>query len=112
MATIDECRDALRQLTAALAGNGATARQRLSMDRTLACRVPDLDVAFHGRLLDGQIVDITDGDNPTAKICLTASSDDLVALVNGTLNAASAWASGRIKIEAGVLDLIKLRKLL
>jgi hypothetical protein len=39
------------------------------------------------------------------------SSDDLVALVDGTLKMAPAWASGRVKVEAGVRDMLKLRSI-
>jgi putative sterol carrier protein len=112
MATVDECRAALQKLAERLAANAAGAREKLDFDRSLACRVTDLDVAFHGRLKDGQISDLTDGDDPRAKIKLTSSSDDLVALVNGRLNVMQAWTSGRIKIDAGMFDLLKLRKLL
>jgi hypothetical protein len=35
-----------------------------------------------------------------------------VALVGGDLNFAAAWASGRVKLEAGIRDLLHLRKLL
>jgi predicted lipid carrier protein YhbT len=112
MATVEECRAALRQLARQLAANAAEGREKLDFDRTLACRVNDLGVAFHGRLADGQIEGLADGDDPKAKLKLTTTSDDLVALVNGQLNVASAWASGRIKIDASVFDLLKLRKLL
>ena len=112
MATVEECRAALEQLAKRLATNAAEASQKLDLDRSLTCRVTDLDVAFHGRLRDGRIEGLTEGDDPKAKIKLTASSDDLVALVNGRLNVMSAWSSGRIKIEAGMFDLLKLRKLL
>jgi putative sterol carrier protein len=112
MATVEECRAALQKLAERLAANAADAREKLDFDRTLACRITDLDVAFHGRLSGGQITDLTDGDDPRAKIKLTSSGDDLVELVNGRLNVMSAWTSGRIKIEAGMLDLLKLRKLL
>ncbi|MGI5237688.1 SCP2 sterol-binding domain-containing protein [Dactylosporangium sp. CA-139066] len=112
MATVEECRAALQKLAEHLASKAAETREKLDFDRTLACRVTDLDVAFHGRLAGGQILDLTDGDDPRAKIKLTSSSDDLVDLVNGRLNVMPAWTSGRIKIEAGVLDLLKLRKLL
>jgi hypothetical protein len=37
------------------------------------------------------------------------SSDDLLALVDGRLKMSSAWATGRVKIDAGVRDLVKLR---
>ena len=40
------------------------------------------------------------------------NSDDLLELVAGRLDAGKAFASGRLKIKASVLDLIKLRKLL
>ena len=112
MATVEECRVALQKLAKRLGDNAAEARQRLDFDRSLACRITDLDVAFHGQLSDGQIIGLADGDDPRAKIKLTSSSDDLIALVDGHLNVASAWASGRVKIEAGVLDLLKLRRLL
>jgi hypothetical protein len=112
MATIDECRTALEGLAAKLARNAEEARTRLSLDRTLACLLTDLDVYFSGRLADGQVVNLSQSDDPSAKIRITTTSDDLVAIVDGSLSAASAWASGRLKLEASVLDLLKLRTLL
>ncbi|GAA0730390.1 SCP2 sterol-binding domain-containing protein [Dactylosporangium roseum] len=112
MATVEECRVALEKLAAKLAANAVAAREKLDFDRSLACRITDLGIAFHGQLQNGQITDLAVGDDPRAKIKLTSTSDDLVALVDGQLNAMSAWTSGRIKIEAGVFDLLKLRKLL
>jgi putative sterol carrier protein len=112
MATVDECRAALHKLAERLAANAAEAREKFDFDRSLACRITDLGISFHGQLKGGQITGLTDGDDPGAKIKLTSSSDDLVALVNGNLNVMSAWTSGRIKIDAGMFDLLKLRKLL
>lgn len=40
------------------------------------------------------------------------TGDDLVALVDGGLHFARAWASGRVRLEAGLRDLFQLRKLL
>jgi hypothetical protein len=111
MATIDQCRTALNQLANRLAAN-AEAGGRLDFDRTLACQLPDLGAAFHGRLEGGRIVGLADGDDPGAKIKLIIGSDDLLELVDGRLDAGKAFASGRLKIKASVLDLIKLRKLL
>ncbi|NJC71809.1 SCP2 sterol-binding domain-containing protein [Planosporangium thailandense] len=112
MASVEECRAALEHLSQRMAANAAQTREKLDFDRTLTCRIPDLDVAFHARLTGGQIVDIGDGDDPKAKLKLTAGSDDLLALVQGKLNVASAWAGGRIKIDASLMDMMKLRKLL
>ncbi|TDC26530.1 SCP2 sterol-binding domain-containing protein [Micromonospora sp. 15K316] len=112
MASVDECRQALRELAARLDRNAETVRERVDLDRTLACRITDLDTAFHGRLTEGRLIDLTDGDDPKAKIVLSTSSDDLVALVNGDLDIARAVASRRVSIKANPFDLMKLRKLL
>ncbi|WP_067502372.1 alkyl sulfatase C-terminal domain-containing protein [Actinoplanes sp. TFC3] len=111
MATVEECRTALQALAARLDANAQT-RGKLDLDRTLACRVPDLSTAFHGRLEGGRLLDITDGDDPKAKIALTASSDDLVALVTGRLDVTKAIASRQVSVKANPFDLLKLRKLL
>ena len=112
MASMDECRQALRDLAAKLDRNADEFQGRLDFDRTLACRVTDIPAAFHGRLTGGRLVDLADGDDPKAKIALITSSDDLLALVNGDLDVARALAGRRISIKAGPLDLLKLRKLL
>lgn len=111
MATVDECRQALHDLAARLDANAAT-RGKLDFDRTLACRVTDLETAFHGRLTGGRLLDIADGDDPKAKIALSASGDDLIALVTGRLDVTRAIASRQISVKANPFDLLKLRKLL
>jgi predicted lipid carrier protein YhbT len=112
MATVEECRAALGALAARLDAHAAEARSRVDLDRPLACTIRDLGVSFHGRLTGGRLVDLADGDDPRAKIRLTSSSDDLLALVNGELDITKAWTSGRISINANPFDLLKLRKLL
>ena len=112
MATIEECRQALDTLSARMTEHAAELRGKLSLDRPMACRLRDLGTAFHGRLRDGTFTDIELGDDPKARISLELTSDDLVALVDGQLDFARSWASGRVKVKANVLDLIKLRKLL
>jgi hypothetical protein len=110
MATVDECRSALHGLAAKLAAN-ADAQGKLDLERTLACRVPDLGAAFHGRLSGGRLLDIADGDDPKARIALTAQSDDLVALLSGKLDVTRAIAARQISVKANPFDLLKLRKL-
>jgi putative sterol carrier protein len=39
------------------------------------------------------------------------SSDDLIRLTSGKLNFATAWATGKIRVDANVFDLLKLRSL-
>ncbi|MGW2935842.1 alkyl sulfatase C-terminal domain-containing protein [Streptomyces sp. NPDC001156] len=115
MATIEECRSALDKLSDNLAGADGDVRAAAGMDRSLSCRITDLDVSFLGRLRDGRIevLDTIQGPPPEkAQIRLTMTGDDLVAMVDGELNFAKAWGSGRVKLEAALLDVFRLRKLL
>lgn len=112
MASVDECRQALQDLAARLDRDADTVRERVDLDRTLACRITDLDTAFHGRLTDGRLVGLSDGDDPKAKIAISTSSDDLIALLRGELDITKAIAARRVSIKANPFDLMKLRKLL
>ena len=109
MATLEQCRVALDDLAGRLAGSDG---RHADFDRSLSCTVPDLGVTFSGRLAGGHLRDITTEPAPRAQIRLTASSDDLVALTSGELDFAPAWLSGRVKLEAGMRDLLKLRSML
>jgi predicted lipid carrier protein YhbT len=80
-------------------------------DRSLSCRVRDLDLVFAGRIKDGQLSGIRRAATTDAQIRLDLASDDLLALVDGTLKLAPAWASGQVKVHAGVRDLLKLRSM-
>lgn len=112
MATMDQCLTALRSILGDLAANPAAA----GLDRSLSCRLTDLDQVVVGRLSSGAVHDMQvqpDGpDVARADIRLTMSSDDLVALTAGELSFGPAWATGRVKLEAGLRDMLRLRKLL
>jgi hypothetical protein len=124
MATIEECRTALDKLSDNMAGAEGDVRSAAALNRSLSCRITDLDITFVGRLKDGRIevLDTLQGPPPDsdrgdplhakAQIRLTMKGDDLVAMVNGDLNFAKAWGSGRVKLEAGLRDLFRLRTLL
>ncbi|KIF06693.1 SCP2 sterol-binding domain-containing protein [Streptomyces sp. NPDC093801] len=115
MATIQECRAALDRLSDNLAGADGDVRGAAALDRSLSCHITDLDVTFAGRLEGGRIrVDALTPGPPRAKaeIRLAMSGDDLLALVDGQLKFAKAWASGRVRLEAGFRDLLRLKSLL
>lgn len=115
MATKNECAEALERLAVKLGGVDDQRRQQNLLERTVSCRIPDLDVTFHGLMKDARLLNVTSYDNgaaaPDAQIRLTIPSDDLLKLVDGRLNFVSAWTSGRIKVNASVGDLLKLRKI-
>ncbi|GHA78649.1 SCP2 sterol-binding domain-containing protein [Streptomyces termitum] len=115
MATITECRDALDKLAGGLARADGDVRGAAALDRTLSCHLTDLDTTFTGRLADGRIVVESTVAGPPpgkAQIRLAMTGDDLVAMVAGELNFAKAWAAGRVRLEAGFRDLLRLRSLL
>lgn len=112
MASVEDCRAALARLAAALAHNTDEVRGKVNLDRRMVCRVTDLQVAFRGRLRDGELLEVAEGDDPDARITLSAASDDLIALVDGELDFATALATRRVSVRANPFDLLKLRKLL
>ncbi|MGW6459901.1 SCP2 sterol-binding domain-containing protein [Streptomyces sp. NPDC055078] len=115
MATTEECRSALKKLSNNLARAEGDVRGAVALDRSLSCHIRDLDITFTGRLQDGRIEvadTLTGPPREKAEIRLAMTGDDLVSLVDGDLNFAKAWASGRVRLEAGFRDLMRLRTLL
>lgn len=115
MATIEECRSALEKFSDNLAGAEGDVRDAAALDRSLSCHITDLGITFLGRLKGGRIevLDTLQGPPPEkAQIRLTMTGDDLVAMVDRELHFGKAWASGRVRLEAGLMDLFRLRKLL
>jgi hypothetical protein len=112
VATMEQSMQALEGILGDLTSSPAAK----GMDRTLSCRLTDLGQVVRARLVDSEIKDIEavpdDPSLPPADIRLTMSSDDLVALTAGELAFAPAWASGRVKLEAGLRDMFKLRSML
>ncbi len=112
MATLEQCMTALEGFVGGLAANPALG----GLDRTVSCRLTDLSQVVQGRLANGTATDmaaVPDGPAvPKADIRITTSSDDLLALTDGSLPFGSAWASGRVKLEAGLRDMLRLRSLL
>ena len=116
MATLEQCEQAVAALVERLAEIDPDVRRKYAVERTVACRVPDLDVVFLARFDDeGTISDLKIAEaapKGNAQVKLSASSDDLIALIEGRMGVPTAWATGKLKIDASMLDLLKLRALL
>jgi hypothetical protein len=113
MHSAEECREALEKLAGRLADVSPDDRANYFGDRSISITIPDLDVTYATRLGAGDdpVHEAAPGD-PPADIRLTADSDEVVALAQSPMNIARAWMNGRVKIEASMKDLFRLRKLL
>jgi hypothetical protein len=111
-ATVDQCEAAMRTFAEQLSGLDPETKRRTVLDRSVTCHIRDLGITFRGQLRDGALQDVNRTDTANGQIRLSMSSDDLLRLVDGSLNFGKAWATGRVKVEASVFDLLKLRSLL
>ena len=112
MASVEECEAALHHLAATLRSVDAETRQQHAVERTLSCWVSDLKEVFTARLGAEGLTDIERGGPHEGQVRLKVSSDDLVALTRGELGFPAAWATGRLKVDASITDLLRLRSLL
>ncbi|GAA3429283.1 SCP2 sterol-binding domain-containing protein [Streptosporangium sandarakinum] len=115
MATVDECRVALRRLGEQFDEVDQASRAKHVVERSISCHISDLSVTFYGRIHHGGLGPFEERpptDGRPADVKLTIGSDDLVSLVNGELDMGRALFGGKVKIDASFGDLLRLRKLL
>ena len=113
MSSAEECRTALQKLAGRLTELSPTEREQYFGNRTMSVTVSDLNVTYVTVLGSGDdpVREAAPGD-PPADIRLIAASDEVVSLAASPLNIARAWVAGRVKIEASMKDLMRLRRLL
>jgi len=117
MATVKQCRSALKRLAASLDGVDAESRSRHLPRRSVSCTVPDLDVSFSALVDETGVHDITlhEGADPapgSADVRIVVHSDDLVDLADGRQDFLTAWLRGRVQVSAPMRDMLRLRSLL
>lgn len=113
MTSAEECREALQKLAGRLSEMSPAERDQYFGNRTISVTIPDLGVTYVTLLGTGNdpVREVTPGERP-ADIRITAKSDEVVALAEQPMNIARAWMTGRVKIEASMKDLFRLRRLL
>jgi predicted lipid carrier protein YhbT len=114
MATAEECRQALESLTGRIQEMDPADRAAYLVDREVSCRVEDLGVTFLTHLgPDGASpVTVANGSDPEAQVKFTTKSDDLIALAADPGSIGRAWLTGRLKVQASIFDIFRLRKAL
>jgi hypothetical protein len=113
MSSAEECRVALQKLAGRLSELSPGERDQYFGNRSISVTIPDLGVTFVSVLGAGDdpVREAAPGE-PPADMRLTGNSDEVVALAEQPMNIARAWVTGRIKIEASMKDLFRLRRLL
>ena len=114
MATAEECRQALESLTAQLSNMDPADRAAYLVDRSVSCTVEDLGITFLTHLGPGGAgpVTLANGSDGQAQVRFTTKSDDLVALAANPGSIGRAWLTGRLKVQASIFDILRLRKAL
>jgi predicted lipid carrier protein YhbT len=112
VASESECEKALRAVVDMLARVPADVRRKYVLDRTISCRVSDLGVTWSARLTDEGIVGLTTGDDSKAQVRLSVGSDDLIAIVEGRQSVPTAFATGKVRVQASPLDMLRLTNLI
>lgn len=117
MASAKQCRTALDRLAKTIDDVDPELRTKHLPQRTVTCRVKDLDVTFTARLDEDGVHDIAQiptGSSaaPQADVRVSLDSDDLIALVNREDDFISAWLHGRVQVSAPMRDMLRLRSAL
>jgi putative sterol carrier protein len=104
----------LQVLLGRLAENPDSVRSAIPERKVLRCQVTDLGTGWYSVIEGGRVSapSETPPDDGRVDITLRVGSDDLVDLIEGRLSFLSAFTSGRVKVDASIIDMLRLRALL
>jgi hypothetical protein len=104
----------LQVLLGRLAENHDSVRAAIPERKVLRCHVTDLDSAWYSVIESGNVSrpSETPPDDGRVDITLRVRSDDLVDLIEGRLSFLSAFTSGKVRVDASIVDMLRLRALL
>ena len=113
MATKAEVTRALELLMARLDGNDRAVRSAIPERKVLHCHIPDLGTSWFSVIEDGHVSAPAESPVPDAvDVTLQVGSDDLIDLVEGRASFLSSFLTGKVRVQASMLDLLRLRTLL
>jgi hypothetical protein len=114
MATVEECHKALEAMAGRISELDPETRAAHLADRSMSVMVTDLGVTFVIQLGvngGGPVTEAPAGAQP-ANIRFRTQSDELITIATDPGRFARAWITGRVKVEASLGDILRLRKLL
>ena len=80
--------------------------------RVIQASCTDLGLMYHARWRFGQLGDLVPGAATRPDIRIEVASTDLFQLADGSLPFRRAWADQRVRIDASMADLWRLRAVL
>ena len=112
MASVEECDEAIKLLATRFGADGGA--RSGGLDRSVSANITDLGLRYRGHLHDGILDDIqrVGDDDAAGQIRLTMGSDDLRALAADEVSIGDAWRSGRLRLQASLPDMLRLRSML
>ncbi len=108
MASEQQCAQAFEDLADLMQKVDVGTRRKFAMDRTVSCRVPDVGQTWSGRVCEDGLLGVTTGEEVKAQVRFTIASEDLLSLVRGKIPLGVAFATGKLRIQASPLDLLRL----
>lgn len=113
MATMEQVEGTFADLIGRLDALDSRQRAMLPSRRTLQATCTDLDASWYAAWRNGEFSQVVDGEpDRRADIRIRLSSDDLVELAAGRLDFGRALSDGRVKVDASMTDLLRLRAVL
>ncbi|GEM_PF-5889322 len=86
-------------------------RKLAGKTRVIQLAIPDAD-SYWFHIVDGKIHDIQQGQHEKPDAQVTVHKADLLAVLNGEMKAMQAYLSGKVKVRAGLSDLLFAKSLL
>jgi hypothetical protein len=112
VAEIDEVEAILDAFLERFDGLDDSARALIPPQRLIEARCPDLDLVRHAEWRNGRLTLLEEPPARRSDIRISVRSDDLVKMSNGELAFPQAYLAGRVRIDASMSDLLRLRAVL
>lgn len=112
MATVSEVEAVLADLLARFGGIDSSTRAVLPNRRTIEARCPDLDIVHYAEWCDGELTVLDGPPARRADIRVTIDSEDLLAIAEGRMSFSRAYTANRVRLDASMADLLRLRAVL
>lgn len=112
MATVEQVEEVLVELLERLGEIDDGTRALLPNSRIIEARCPDLDLVRHAEWREGRIILLDEPPSRRSDIRISVRSDDLLQIASGELPFGRAYAANKVRLDASMTDLLRLRAVL